>query len=157
MGFLQENNQATNNKIGKRIWPETILLAGAQIKNRPPAKRSVSNSTKEYCSNHCIDSASQKILWQSGRCSLPTQHRKFRHLRNFGGLPFPFLRLPGLAEKYWWIPRLYQGEFVFLHPNTASRFCQYFLSILSFFTTFPFHIPPICRILHRILHLPRSY
>jgi hypothetical protein len=27
--------------------------------------------------------------------------------RNFGGGPGPFQRLPGLVEKYWWIPRLY--------------------------------------------------
>lgn len=47
---------------------------------------------------HNYDSTTQKR--QSGRCSLPTQQKGFRRPSNFGGLPFPKQRLPGLAEWY---------------------------------------------------------
>ena len=71
-----------------------IIFLGTVLLTLPAASRD-GTSAGFLPSLFTATSTTQKR--QSGRYSLPTQQKGFRRPSNFGGLPFPKQRLPGLC------------------------------------------------------------
>ena len=73
---------------------------------------------------HCLDSASQKILWQSGRCSLTTQQEGCRPAFQLRRSPLSPVAAAWPCRRVLLNPAPLSKRFNFPYTNTEVCLCQ---------------------------------